>query len=630
MPLNNLPPLIPREILFGNPERVQPRISPDGSQLSFIAPVDGVLNVWVGPSAGSLEDFAPITQDRLRGIRFYFWAQDSSQIIYLQDTGGDENWRLFSVDIAAGTTRDLTPFDNVQARVLDVSKRFPTRILIALNKDDPRAHDVYSLDLVSGEITQVLKNPGNQVGWGIDPSQLVRTATVALPDGGSQLLVRDPTTEDSAWTVLVEWSPDDALSSGLAGFTEDCSALYLIDSTGVNAGRLVKRSLTDGTVEGILADPDYDVGHLIQHPDTYELQAVSVTRDKTEWTYFDPEFAADFDELASKIAGEISLASRDRDDQLWVISAQFDTKSPAYYLFSRQDKTLRFLFSARPSIDSYQLAPMAPISFVSRDGLTIHGYLSTPVDTEKKDLPLILNVHGGPWTRDGWGLSPDVQWMANRGYGVLQVNYRGSTGYGKAFLNAGNKEWAGKMHDDLVDAVEWAVDQGIADKSKVAIYGGSYGGYAALVGATFTPDLFCCAVDIVGPSNLLTLIASIPPYWAPMLSTFTRRVGDPATEEEFLKSRSPLFKVDQIKAPLLIAQGANDPRVKQAEAEQIVQALNEKKIDHTYLLFPDEGHGFARPENRLKFYAAAELFLAKHLGGRIEDESREDTDTAAH
>ena len=333
----------------------------------------------------------------------------------------------------------------------------------------------------------------------------------------------------------------------------------------------------------------------------------------------DESIKVDFENIRAINPGDFAITSRDDTDTTWVVSFTVDNGPVPFYTYDRQSRAVTFLFSSRPSLSNYSLANMEPITFTSRDGLAIHGYLTLPVGKEKSNLPLILNVHGGPWVRDGWGYNPEAQWFANRGYACLQVNYRGSTGYGKDFLNAGNKEWGGKMHDDLVDAVYWAIEQGIADPKKVAIYGGSYGGYAALAGATFTPDLFCCAVDIVGPSNLITLIQTIPAYWTPLVKVFHLRVGNPDTEEDFLKSRSPLFKVDQIKIPILIAQGANDPRVKQAESEQIVEAMKSKGIEYEYMLFPDEGHGFAKPENRLRFYAAAEKFLAKHLGGRFEE-----------
>lgn len=395
--------------------------------------------------------------------------------------------------------------------------------------------------------------------------------------------------------------------------------MYLVDARNSNTGRLVKMDLATGETSVIAEDAQYDVSNVLVDPDNYTIQAVAFNRDRVEWIVLDESIKLDFDTIREISRGNFAVTSRDNADRTWIISFSRDDGPVAFYAYDRQTRKVTFLFDNQPDLNKYTLATMEPISFTSRDGLTIHGYLTLPPKTEGKNLPLVLNVHGGPQARDNWGYNPEAQWLANRGYACLQVNYRGSTGYGKEFLSAGDREWGGKMHDDLVDAVQWAIKQGIADPQKVAIYGGSYGGYAALVGATFTPDLFCCAVDIVGPSNLITLLRSVPPYWSALLVSLYRRVGNPDTDEEFLKSRSPLFKVDQIKIPMLIAQGANDPRVKQAESEQIVEAMKKRGIDYEYMLFPDEGHGFAKPENRLKFYAAAEKFLAKHLGGRFEE-----------
>lgn len=605
--------IIPREILFGNPERAQPKISPDGTRLAYLAPVEGVLNVWVGSVGG--DDFRPVTQDRERGIRLYFWAEDDRHILYLQDAGGDENWRLYSVDLESGGTRDLTPFDGVQAQVVDKSRHFPDEILIALNKRDARLHDAYRLRLSSGDLDLVAENPGNVAGWVADPDFEVRGALTARPDGGFDLLVRESGSED--WNTAVSWGPEDGLGSGPVGFSGD-GRMYLRDSRGANTARLVALDLATGASEVLVEDPRYDVADVMVHPDTHEAQAAAVERARAEWTVLDEGIREDFEAIRELARGDFGVASRDRADENWIVAFTADEGGASYYAYDRRNKKDRHLFDARPDLTRYTLARMEPFSFTVRDGLRIEGYLTLPPDGDQENLPVVLNVHGGPWARDGWGYDPEAQWFANRGYACLQVNYRGSTGYGKEFLNAGNKEWGARMHDDLVDAVRWIVEEGVADPGRVAIFGGSYGGYAALAGATFTPDLFRCAVDIVGPSNLITLINSIPPYWEPLKAIFTKRVGDPETEEDLLKSRSPLFFVDRIGIPMLIAQGANDPRVKQAESEQIVAAMKEKGIAHEYMLFEDEGHGFARPENRLKFYAAAEEFLAEHLGGRVE------------
>lgn len=607
-------PLIPRNVLFGNPVKASPRISPDGKRMAYLAPVNNVLNVWVG-NIGS-DTYQPVTQDTERGIRFYFWAADNKHILYIQDSGGNENWRLYATNLETRQTRDLTPFENVQVRVVDQDKHFPDELLVAMNKENPQIHDVYHLQLSSGELTLVAKNPGNIAGWVSDTHFKVRGAVAAQPDGSNDLLIRDD--EESPWRKILTWDADDALTSGVHGFTRDGQGLYIQDSRNVNAGLLARLDLSSGDLTVLAADAQYDVGNVLVHPDTYEIQAVAFNRDRVEWQVLDESIAVDFDRIKDIHQGDFFIVNRDHADETWVIAFTVDNGPVSYYAYHRASQTATFLFVNQPELSAYPLATVKPVTFTARDGLTIHGYLTLPVTDQQSSLPLIIDVHGGPWSRDSWGYNPEAQWFANRGYAALQINYRGSTGYGKDFLNAGDREWGGKMHDDLVDGVQWAIREGIADPKRVAIYGGSYGGYAALVGATFTPDLFCCAVDIVGPSSLITLIKTIPPYWATFLSTFHKRVGNPDTEEEFLKSRSPLFKVDQIKIPMLIAQGANDPRVKQSEAEQIVEAMKKKGINYEYLLFPDEGHGFAKPENRITFYKAAEKFLAQYLGGRYE------------
>lgn len=608
------PELIPREILFGNPTKVAPQISPDGKMLAYLAPVNNVLNVWV-KTVGEDDDRA-VTKDDDRGIRRYFWAEDSRHIMYLQDVGGNENWRLYGVDLETDEIKDLTPYEKVQVRIVDRNKHFPDELLIGMNKEDPKVHDVYHLDLKTGELRLIAKNPGNVINWLADADFKVRCATVSRLDGGFDLMIRDD--EMAEWKEILTWGADDGLTSGPISFDKGGTHIYLQDSRSVNAGRLVKMNLASGDIEVIAEDPQYDIGGVFIHPDEYTIQAVSFFRARNEWTVLDESIKADFDAISRLDHGDFSISDRDNADDTWLVGFTKDNGPVSYYAFDRETKKGTFLFDHRPKLKDYKLAPMKPVSLTSRDSLTIYGYITFPIWKGKKNLPMVLNVHGGPWARDVWGYDGEAQWFANRGYACLQVNFRGSAGYGKEFLNAGDKEWGAKMHDDLIDAVNWAIDKGYADFEKVAIYGGSFGGYAALVGATFTPDVFCCAVDIVGPSNLITLIKSIPPYWSTFLATFYKRVGNPDTEEEFLKSRSPLFKVDQIKIPMLIAQGANDPRVKQAESEQIVEAMKKKGIEYKYMLFPDEGHGFAKPENRLKFYAAAEKFLAAQLGGRFE------------
>lgn len=607
--------IIPKNILFGNPVKTSPQLSPDGKKMAYLAPLENVLNVWVGDI--SAEDYKVVTKDKGRGVVNYFWAQDNQHILYLQDKDGNENWRLYAVDLKTNEIKDFTPFEEVQVQVLVHNKHFPNDILIAMNKDNPEVHDIYHLNLKTGELNKVAENPGNIASWEVDSNLKIRGAMVATEEGGFDLVVRD--TEESEWKTIISWAMEDSLNSGALMFSKDGKSIYVRDSRNSNTGKLVKYNLENNQMETIIEDPEYDVSDIMIHPDTYEIQMVSFVKARNENIIFDESIRKDMEIISKLNPGDYMVYDRDDADKTWLVGFTNDNSPVAFFTYSRQRQEGTFLFYSKPDLANYSLAKMEPISFTSRDGLTIHGYLTKPVDMEDKAVPMVLNVHGGPWHRDTWGYNPEAQWLANRGYACLQVNFRGSTGYGKNFLNAGDREWGGKMHDDLIDAVEWAIKNGHTERDKIAIYGGSYGGYAALVGATFTPDVFACAIDVVGPSSILTLINTIPAYWSTFLNNFKKRVGDPATEEEFLKSRSPLFKVDKIKIPMLIAQGANDPRVKQSEAEQIVDAMKSKGIDHEYLLFPDEGHGFVKPENRIKFYDHAEKFLAKHLGGRFEE-----------
>jgi dipeptidyl aminopeptidase/acylaminoacyl peptidase len=611
-------PLVPREILFGNPERVAPALSPDGKRIGWIAPVDGVLNVWVGP----LDDIGaarPVTADVERGIRSYAWAHDGRTLLFLQDKGGDENWQLHGVDLEDGGTRELTPFDGVQAQLIALDKRHPDHVLVGLNRDNPQLHDVYRLELQTGELTKVADNPGF-VGWVADVDFEVRAGVAPTPDGGLIVMVRD--VGSSEWRPLLTAGPDDALTTSPEAFSLDGTRLLTISSVGEETAQLVDIDTGSGEIIAVVAaDPTADVAGLNLDPDTRSVRAVNFIRDHKEIVVLDDSIADDVAALQALHRGDLSLVGHDDADRLWLTAHTVDDGPVTYHLWDRDAGTARLLFTHQPALEAYPLATMEPFAIAARDGLTLHGYVTWPTTVapeERRRLPTVLNVHGGPWARDTWGYNAEAQWLANRGYACVQVNFRGSTGYGKSFIKAANRQWGAKMHDDLIDTVAWAIEQGYADPDRVAIYGGSYGGYAALVGAAFTPDVFAAAVDIVGPSNLITLIRSVPPYWAPLIAMFHTSVGNPDTEADFLWSRSPLSKADQIRIPVLIAQGANDPRVKQAESEQIVAALEAAGIDHEYLLFPDEGHGFAKPENRLRFYAAAEAFLAKHLGGRAE------------
>ncbi len=608
-----LPPLIPRDVLFGNPDRAAPQISPDGKRLAYLRPDDkNVLQVWVR-TVGKNDD-APVTQDPKRGVRQYYWAFDNKHLLYLQDAGGDENYHLYAVDLDKKATRDLTPFPGVRVQGVDLDKKHPDQVVIGLNKRNKQVFDQHRLTLSSGELAVDTENPGGVVGWTTDAAFQTRAALAMKPDGTQELKVREK--PGAEWKTVKSWPADE--QGGPAGFGADPNTLYIIANDGANAARLVKLDLASGKEEVVAEDPEYDVSGAMIDPDRRVPLAASFTKARTEWKALDDAVKDDLEVLKKLRRGDFTVTSETADNGKWVVGYTTDDGPTAYYLYDRGAKKAEFLFVNNSKLEGLKLAQTEPVEYKAQDGLTIHAYLTKPVGVEAKNLPAVLFVHGGPWARDNWGYNPAVQWLANRGYAVLQVNYRGSTGYGKKFLNAGNREWAGKMHQDLIDGVDYLVKSGVADPKRIAIMGGSYGGYATLVGLTFTPEVFACGVDIVGPSSIPTLIKSIPPYWAPLKGIFNKRVGDVEKDEEFLKSRSPLYMADRITKPLLIGQGANDPRVKQAESDQIVEAVRRAKKEVGYVVYPDEGHGFARPENRIHFFAVSEEFLAKHLGGRAE------------
>lgn len=651
-PMSAAPPLIPRETLFGNPDKAALRISPDGRHLAFLAPVNGVLNVWVAPTS-TPEAATPVTQDTGRGIRRYFWAYTNNHILYLQDQGGDENWKVYAVDLDTKTSRDLTPFETIPgpdgkpallpngkpmrpaAQIENVSRRLPDTILIGLNNRDPRYHDIYRVDIRTGAMTLAQTN-SEFSGFVTDDDYAVRFASRMTGDGGTELLkpaAQQPPAGGGSSQGITTWEPfqtvgmQDSLTTHPIGFDKSGRVLYMIDSRGRNTSAMTTLDLATGAAAILAEDPRADVAGALVHPTEETIQAVSFTYARTEWKVLDPAIQGDLDYLKTVAAGDILVTSRTLDDRLWTVAFLLDNGPARSYLYDRAKKQATFLFTNRRALEGLSLAHMHPRVIPSRDGLSLVSYLTLPPEADRRGdgrpdrpLPLVLLVHGGPWARDSWGLDPEHQWLANRGYAVLAVNFRGSTGFGKAFLNAAVKEWAGKMHDDLLDAANWAVREGIARRGAVCIMGGSYGGYATLVGLTLTPEVFACGVDIVGPSNLVTLLNTIPPYWEPGIAMFTTRVGDHRTEDgrRFLESRSPLSYVDRIQRPLLIGQGANDPRVKQSEADQIVTAMQAKGIPVTYVLYPDEGHGFARPENSLSFNAVVEAFLSRHLGGRYQ------------
>lgn len=614
---NEPPAIIPRELLFGHPEKARPSLSPDGTQIAFLAPdAKHVLNVWVGP-VDDLSQATPVTTDKHRGVRQYFWQADGNAILHLRDGDGDEDWHLLQTNVTTRVTRDLTPFSGIHTEVVAYEYDYPNEILVAMNIDDSKLFDIYRIFLDSGAVKLDTRNPGDVHDWVADNNLQVRVAHAYLPDGGTVTRIRDD--NKSEWRTLLTCKPEDAISSGtVVAFSPDNQSAYALTAIDHNTAELIAIDTTTGVRSSIAKDARYDVNGILADPNTHKLQAATVQRERLHWIPLDDSIRPDFKQIEKAVGPTFQIASRTRNDRQWILASHRDTRPTEYHLYDRDTKKTRFLFTTLPRLKNYALVPMKPIQFQARDGLLLEGYLTLPGGRPAKNLPTVIYVHGGPWTRDTWEFNPAVQWMANRGYAVLQVNYRGSTGYGKAHLAAGDKEWGGKMQEDLIDAKRWLVGQGIANPDKVALYGGSYGGYATLAGLAFTPEEFCCGIDVVGPSNLVTLLSSFPPYWSPAQALFNSRIGNIETEQELLRERSPLFKADQINKPLLIAHGANDPRVKQQEADQIVSVMRQNKQSVQYLLFPDEGHGFARPDNRRRFIAAAELFLATNLGGAVE------------
>ena len=615
------PELISREIFFGNPDRSRVMLSPDGNKLSYLAPVDGVMNVWVAPAHDPSAARA-VTKDRNRGIRIYFWAYTNNDILYLQDKEGDENWLLHRVNLATDETHDLTPLEEVTVRILEVSPDHPSEILVGLNDRDKRLHDVHRLDILTGKHQLIERNPGF-VGYVTDQDYQVRLAVQMTPDGGMKFLRK----KGKSWDEFFSIQSEDVLTTSAVGFDKSRAVLYMRDSRDRNTAALVGLDLESGEKQTIFEDDRADVSGWIMHPTERNIQAASSTYERRAWKTLDESIAPDLDFLRGVAEGELNVNTRTLDDKRWIVAYLRSDGPVDYYLYDREAKKAKRLFSNRKELEGIPLAPMHSLTLKSRDGLDLVSYLTLPLQsdpdgdgTPSEPVPMVLFVHGGPWGRDNWGYNSYHQWLANRGYAVLSVNFRGSTGLGKDFTNAGDMEWAGEVHSDLIDAVDWAVSKGIAPRDKVAIMGGSYGGYATLVGLTFTPDKFACGVDICGPANLVTLLESIPPYWEPMKRLFATRAGDVETKEgrALLTEGSPLTRADQIKKPLLIGHGANDPRVKQAESNQIVDAMKARNIPVTYVLYPDEGHGFARPENRKSFNAVTEAFLAETLGGRVE------------
>jgi dipeptidyl aminopeptidase/acylaminoacyl peptidase len=614
-------PVIPRAHLFGNPSKASTQISPDGRLLSWLAPMDGVLNVWVAP-VEALHEAQPVTNDRNRGIRMHRWTYDGRHLVYMQDRDGDENFHIHAVEPVSRVSRDLTPFDGVTAGISGMSRIIRDRILVSLNRRDPRFHDLHSVDLETGEIALVEENPGFAF-FVTDQHYTAHLAVRISSEGSREILNR----AGGIWTPWITFAPEDARVSFPSHLDASANALFLRDSRDRDTAALTRIVLATGETTRVAAHDRADIGGVLHDQDTFEPLAYGVMTERLHYFALDARIQGDLDFLQSGDIGNWHLQSRTDDDNIWIVGATSDTRPGISYLYDRPSKSLRKLHHSRPELADAPLASMRPVTIGSRDGLDLVSYLTLPKESpEGVPQPMVLLVHGGPWGRDAFGFHPEHQWLANRGYAVLSVNFRGSTGFGKAFVNAGDREWGRRMDDDLLDAVARAIDRKIADPKRIAIMGASYGGYATLVGLTRNPEVYACGIDIVGPSNLETLMRTVPPYWESFRVQLHKAIGDPDTEEglRLARERSPLFYADRISKPLLIAQGANDPRVKQAESDQMVAALTKKGIPVAYLLYPDEGHGFARPANNIAFYALAEAFLARHLGGRSEPVLAED------
>jgi dipeptidyl aminopeptidase/acylaminoacyl peptidase len=617
-------PLIPRSVIFGNPERANAQISPDGRRIAFLAPRQGVLNIWVVDRGKPLSEARALTADRERPIRQYFWSADGEQVLYVQDKGGDENFLLYDVEVSSGKERKLTPFSGVQVQVVGDSLSHPDEIVVAINDRDKAYHDPYRVNLRTGELRRLFENTEKFASFISDEDLEIRFATRATPDGGFEFL----RVAGGKGTVLERVGFEDSQTAGPASLTRDGRTLYWRESRGRNTSAVYAIDVGSRERSLIFEDARVDVNWLWTDPATGRVLAVARNYLRSEWRAVDPSVQADVAFLDSHLPGQWNVASASRSNRLWVVNHDPVTAPQRVVLYDRDAKKIEELFVTRPALAGEALPRVCPLEIKARDGQTLTAYLTLPVGDDtggpdcrpRRPLPLVLNVHGGPWGRDHFGYTGESVWFADRGYASLRVNFRSSTGFGKQFVNLGDREWGRKMHDDLLDGVQWAIANRVADPENVAVYGGSYGGYATLWAATHSPETFACAVAIVAPSNLKTLLASIPPYWESFREQLYRRVGDPRTPDgsALLDERSPLTYVQNIRRPLLIGQGANDPRVKKAEADQIVGAMEANSIPVTYVLYPDEGHGFARAENRTSFYAVSEAFLSRCLGGRFE------------
>jgi dipeptidyl aminopeptidase/acylaminoacyl peptidase len=619
----DVPELISRKVLLSSPSKTSPKISLDGKMIAYLAPKDGALNVWV--KTVGRDDDRLATSDSNRGIRKYSWAGDSKHILYLQDKGGNEQWHLYitPIDSKSSVKENLTPFEGVRVDALfgiRVSRMCPDFVVVAMNKDDPQSNDLYLINIKTKEITLLLKSPGKVINWVIGKGLKPLGCKVKEKGGGERLLAYSQ--DKKEWKTVKKYSSKEHLSV----YSTDASGKiwYIAHTIGSNFYSPYALNI-ENTEEKLLFEPqNADVEEILFLSTGDRPKAFSVNYLRRKWIVLDEALREDFEYLSQMRRGDFKIEDASAKDELWLVSYNLDNGPIYYYLYDRKQRKARFLFSHKPQLEKLELAAMKPVVIRARDGLKLPSYLTLPAESDGKNLPMVLYPHGGPWGRNRWGFDNEVQLMANRGYAVLQVNFRGSYGFGNDFLNAGNREWGRKMHYDLVDAVKWAVQKGIADPEKIAILGTSYGGYAALVGAAFTPDLFCCAVDICGISNILTWVKAVPPYMIPIIEELKIRVGDWEEDPHVFDDVSPIFKADGIKIPLLIGQGKNDPRVRVSESLQIVEAMRENSKPVIYVEFPDEGHGFRNPKNKMAFWALVEKFLAEHLGGRLEPPSKEE------
>jgi dipeptidyl aminopeptidase/acylaminoacyl peptidase len=640
-----LSPLIPREVMFANPAQTDPKVSPDGSRLSWLAPDQhNALNVWTSGLDGA--NPRCLTNEKGDPIEWYTWSGDGKEILYLHDNAGDEIPHLFSIDLTTDNVRDLTPFRGVRAQDVLIDPRHPGSAFVAMNLRDRNVFDMYRIDLESGAITLEATNPGDVLTWKTDNNFVIRAAT-AFDGKTGRTIIRVRDAADKPWRDLVVMPFERALFAGqvvngslIAGFDPDSKSLLIDSALHSDKGRLVRIDLHDGREIGVVAeDPQCDVAfadvgrlgmepRVILNPVTDAPEAVEFNYERPHWFFVDPKLKADFESVSGEVPGFIDLVSRDDADRKWIIAVRRSDAPGKYYTFDRDTKKLTPLFDENPDLAKFKLVAKQPVVIRARDGLEMVSYLTIPTGTERKKLPLVLLIHGGPWDRDSDDYDQEVQFLANRGYAVLQVNYRGSTGFGLKFFNAGNLQIGLGTVEDLFDAARWAVDRGIADPKRIAAMGGSGGGFATLRALEMQPDRFACGVDEFGPADEAMGLRSFPKYWSNIVARWRRREGDVDHDENWNRKISPLYHVDAIRAPLLIGQGKNDPRVTIENADAMVAALRKAKREVTYVVYSDEGHGFARPENQFDFYGRVEEFLAKYLGGRAEPWKKIDGATA--